>query len=161
MTRLLIGSIFSRYLEGICDHLYDDLRPRILHEQKLDVLCEVCTVLQALMVLDIPLQSFGDSGAPATDDDPLLLTASPTSPTGGDVQLPPRTPGLAKLHISHLLQMVLQDAQTRLFFKAQAIVQSEIRNYAAQPKDLDYPAKLNGKCHIFAHVCSIISYEAM
>ncbi|KAG8770420.1 Golgi transport complex subunit 3 [Ceratobasidium sp. 428] len=131
-----------RYLEGICDHLYDDLRPRILHEQRLDVLCEVCTVLQALMVLDLPMQSFGDSGAPDIDDDPLLLTASPTSPTGRDMQLPPRTPGLAKLHISHLLQMVLQDAQTRLFFKAQAIVQAEIRNYAAQPKDLDYPSKL-------------------
>ncbi|QRW21538.1 conserved oligomeric Golgi complex subunit 3 [Rhizoctonia solani] len=131
-----------RYLEGICDHLYDDLRPRILHEQKLDVLCEVCTVLQALMVLDIPLQSFGDSGAPPpTDEDPLQLTTSPTL-EAYDLQLPPRTPGLAKLHISHLLQMVLQDAQTRLFFKAQAIVQSEIRNYAAQPKDLDYPAKL-------------------
>jgi hypothetical protein len=99
------------------------------------------------MVLDIPLQSFGDSGASATDDDPLQLTASPTSPSGDyeyDAQLPPRTPGLAKLHISHLLQMVLQDAQTRLFFKAQAIVQSEIRNYAAQPKDLDYPTKLKG-----------------
>jgi hypothetical protein len=124
--------------------LYDDLRPRILHEQKLDVLCEVCTVLQALMVLDIPLQSFGDSGAPPPiDDDPLQLTTSPTL-EAYDSQLPPRTPGLAKLHISHLLQMVLQDAQTRLFFKAQAIVQSEIRNYAAQPKDLDYPAKLRG-----------------
>ncbi|KAH7339666.1 Sec34-like family-domain-containing protein [Rhizoctonia solani] len=123
-----------RYLEGICDHLYDDLRPRILHEQKLDVLCEVCTVLQALMVLDIPLQSFGDSGAPLpVDDDPLQLTTSPTL-EAYDSQLPPRTPGLAKLHISHLLQMVLQDAQTRLFFKAQAIVQSEIRNYAAQPR---------------------------
>lgn len=131
-----------RYLEGICDHLYDDLRPRILHEQKLDVLCEVCTVLQALMVLDIPLQSFGDSGAPETDDDPLLLTASPPASPTDETRLPPRTPGLAKLHISHLLQMVLQDAQTRLFFKAQAIVQSEIRSYAAQPKDLDYPAKL-------------------
>lgn len=99
------------------------------------------------MVLDMPLQSFGDSGAPEADDDPLLLTTSPTSPAAGnnyEMQLPPRTPGLAKLHISHLLQMVLQDAQTRLFFKAQAIVQTEIRGYAAQPKDLDYPAKLRG-----------------
>jgi hypothetical protein len=96
------------------------------------------------MVLDLPMQSFGDSGGLEADDDPLLLTTSPTSSTGGGMQLPPRTPGLAKLHISHLLQMVLQDAQTRLFFKAQAIVQAEIRNYAAQPKDLDYPAKLTG-----------------
>ena len=31
------------------------MRPRILHEPRLTVLCEVCTVLQALMVLDQPI----------------------------------------------------------------------------------------------------------
>lgn len=40
------------YLESLCDHLYDSLRPRILHEPKLDVLCELCNVLQALISLD-------------------------------------------------------------------------------------------------------------
>ncbi|KAG5642052.1 hypothetical protein DXG03_003723 [Asterophora parasitica] len=43
----------DQYLENLCDHLYDDLRPRILHEPRLTALCEVCTVLQALMVLDV------------------------------------------------------------------------------------------------------------
>jgi hypothetical protein len=42
----------SQYLETLCDYLYDDLRPRILHEPRLTALCEVCTVLQALAVLD-------------------------------------------------------------------------------------------------------------
>ncbi|KAJ7696201.1 hypothetical protein B0H17DRAFT_1198129 [Mycena rosella] len=41
-----------RYLETLCDYLYDDLRLHILHELCLPVLCEVCTVLQVLMVLD-------------------------------------------------------------------------------------------------------------
>jgi conserved oligomeric Golgi complex subunit 3 len=52
-----------------------------------------------------------------------------------------------RLHIAPLLQMILQDAQTRLFFKAQAVVQSDIRHYV--PKvggegggDLGYPWKL-------------------
>ncbi len=50
--------------------------------------------------------------------------------------------GLRTLHISHLLQMVLQDAQTRLFFKAQSVIQSEIRYYVPKPEDLAYPDKL-------------------
>ena len=49
-----------------------------------------------------------------------------------------------RLHIRQLLQMVLQDAQTRLFFKAQAVIQSEIRYYAPTAQDLAYPDKLVG-----------------
>lgn len=49
-----------------------------------------------------------------------------------------------RLHIRQLLQMVLQDAQTRLFFKAQAVIQSEIRYYAPTAHDLAYPDKLVG-----------------
>lgn len=55
--------------------------------------------------------------------------------------------GLRTLHISHLLQMVLQDAQTRLFFKAQSVIQSEIRYYVPKAEDLAYPDKLVGKLH--------------
>ena len=49
------------------------------------------------------------------------------------------------LHISRLLQMVLQDAQTWLFFKAQAVIQSEIRYYVPKTEDLAYPDKIIGK----------------
>lgn len=51
---------------------------------------------------------------------------------------------LGRLHIRQLLQIVLQDAQTRLFFKAQAVIQSEIRYYAATAQDLAYPEMLVG-----------------
>jgi hypothetical protein len=109
----------SQYLETLCDYLYDDLRPRILHEPRLTVLCEVCTVLQALMVLD---QSLDDDIEEDGEKDNEL----------------------GRLHIRQLLQMVLQDAQTRLFFKAQAVIQSEIRYYAPTAQDLAYPDKLVG-----------------
>jgi hypothetical protein len=46
---------------------------------------------------------------------------------------------LGQLHIRQLLQMVLQDAQTRLFFKAQSVIQSEIRYYVPTAQDLAYP----------------------
>ena len=57
-----------------------------------------------------------------------------------------RPHGVGKsLHISHLLQMVLQDAQTRLFFKAQAVVQSDVRYYIPKPEDLKWPDVILGK----------------
>ncbi|KAJ7145893.1 Sec34-like family-domain-containing protein [Mycena epipterygia] len=125
-----------QYLENLCDYLYDDLRPRILHEPRLTALCEVCTVLQALMVLDVSAlpdaSSDEDEDAPAVDE----LSA--------DLDKPKSKKGLGQLHISHLLEMVLQDAQTRLFFKAQSVIQSDIRYYVPKPEDLAYPDKLLG-----------------
>ena len=35
--------------------------------------------------------------------------------------------------------MVLQDAQTRLFFKAQAVIQADIRYYIPKPEELAWP----------------------
>ncbi|KAI0074424.1 Sec34-domain-containing protein [Panus rudis PR-1116 ss-1] len=119
-----------QYLENLCDYLYDDLRPRILHEPRLTALCEVCTVLQALMVLDVP--DLPDSSSEDEDEDELTV----------DLDNPRKRRGLRALHISHLLQMVLQDAQTRLFFKAQSVIQSDIRYYVPKPEDLAYPDKL-------------------
>lgn len=75
-------------------------------------------MLQALMVLDQPL-----------DD---------------EVEDDEKNDELGRLHIRQLLQMVLQDAQTRLFFKAQAVIQSEIRYYVPTVQDLAYPDKLVG-----------------
>ena len=34
------------FLEGVCEPLYDHLRPRIIHENQLPKLCELCTLLQ-------------------------------------------------------------------------------------------------------------------
>ncbi|KAJ7661640.1 Sec34-like family-domain-containing protein [Mycena rosella] len=115
-----------QYLETLCDYLYDDLRPRILHEPRLPALCEVCTVLQALMVLDATAPDA------SSDDENDELSV--------DLDQPRKTK--PALHIGPLLEMVLQDAQTRLFFKAQAVLQRDVRYYAPTPADLAYPDKL-------------------
>jgi len=116
-------------LEKLCDYLYDDLRPRILHEPRLSALCDVCTVLQALMILDVAPPDSSSTEDEEDDDEEAIENA--TEKAGG-------------LRISQLLEMVLQDAQTRLFFKAQAVVQSDIRYYVPKPEDLAYPEKLIG-----------------
>lgn len=87
------------------------------------------------MVLDVPTMSESDDEDEENDE----LT------TDLDFPVKRRKKGLGRLHISHLLQMVLQDAQTRLFFKAQSIIQAEIRYYIPKPDDLAYPDKLVGE----------------
>ena len=169
----------SQYLESLCDLLYDDLRPRILHEPRLTVLCEVCTVLQALMVLDASSSSPTLSSSSTSSDsssgeessesesepdpqtpqhkrkrkltrassDQLTVPASGRlSPTGSAAHSQkPNTARMGRrLHIAHLLKMVLQDAQTRLFFKAQAVTQSEIRYYVPKEEDLDMGFRAGG-----------------
>ena len=87
------------------------------------------------MVLDVPnLES----------DDEVDESGSKSDDENESVSSKKRPKGLGRLHISRLLQMVLQDAQTRLFFKAQSIIQAEIRYYVPKPRDLTYPDKLVG-----------------
>lgn len=50
---------------------------------------------------------------------------------------------LKGLRFARLLLTVLQDTQTRLVFRAQAIVQAEVLHYIPTDNDLDYPAKLH------------------
>ena len=57
-----------------------------------------------------------------------------------------------RLQISHLLKMVLQDAQTRLFFKAQSVIQSDIRHFVPKVEDLAYPDVLVGMFSFFFHI---------
>ncbi|KAF9445796.1 hypothetical protein P691DRAFT_805193 [Macrolepiota fuliginosa MF-IS2] len=132
-----------QYLEKLCDVLYDDLRPRILHEPRLTALCEVCTVLQALMVLDSSTFTTSPTSSPAdsdaSDDDDVL-----TVDLDSGQQQREKGKSKGRLHTSRLLQMVLQDAQTRLFFKAQAMIQSDVRYYVPKPEDLKWPELLIG-----------------
>ncbi|BGO94181.1 hypothetical protein NBRC10512_001341 [Rhodotorula toruloides] len=109
----------SAFLESLCDTLYDSLRPRILHEPRLSSLCELCAVLNAMMALD----------------------SSPTNPSSADAD--EEEEGQAGMRFSILLQSLLQDAQTRLVFRAQAVIQSEVLHYVPSPSDLDWSDKLS------------------
>ncbi|KAJ7672803.1 FACT complex subunit-domain-containing protein [Mycena olivaceomarginata] len=73
--------------------------------------------VQSLMVLDVAA-ALPDT--PSDDEDPAADELSL------DLDKPKPKHGLGQLHISHLLEMVLEDAQTRLFFKVQSIIQSNL-----------------------------------
>ncbi|KAL9045711.1 MAG: hypothetical protein Q9206_007244, partial [Seirophora lacunosa] len=95
------------FLESVCEPLYDHLRPRIIHENEILKLCELCTLLQTRYMHD-------------QDDD------EPMDPS--------------ELDFSVLIQPALEDAQTRLVFRTQAILRDEIERYKPKPDVLDYPA---------------------
>ena len=97
------------FLESVCEPLYDHLRPRIIHENQLLKLCELCTLLQTRYMRD--------------QDEELEMV------------------DLNQLDFSTLIQSALEDAQTRLVFRTQAILRDEIENYKPKPEDLDYPTR--------------------
>jgi len=124
----------------------------------LSTLCDVCTVLQGLMIADLN----GDEMDPATP--------SPGPDGGAGSYFPkyysPSQDGLALqryqsyeaeanilphrpdsyFHAGKLLGMVLRDVQTRMIFRSQAILRADVGSYAPRGDDLDYPAKIkNGE----------------
>ncbi|KAI8447031.1 Sec34-like family-domain-containing protein [Phakopsora pachyrhizi] len=109
--------VFS-YLESLCDHLYDLLRPQILHEQRLEVLCALATSVNALIAMDSDLLDI----EPHDAQNQTVVSDS--------------------FNFSLLLRPILQDIQTRLIFRAQSIIQTEVANYQPKKSDLDYPSKL-------------------
>ncbi|KAL8685425.1 MAG: hypothetical protein Q9218_007768, partial [Villophora microphyllina] len=95
------------FLESVCEPLYDHLRPRIIHENEILKLCELCTLLQTRYMHD------------QEDDEPIESN---------------------EFDFSVLIQSALEDAQTRLVFRTQAILRDEIERYKPKPDVLDYPA---------------------
>lgn len=139
----------------------------------METLCGVCTVLQALMVQDViidedieevlvntpgstPLYSpFGNGGddyfsqVDETFSARQRRTGSVRGYSGSILtkrEMPKRNrKPLDRLHTEVLLRMVLQDAQTRLVFRAQALLRADVEYYAPREADLDYPDKIKGK----------------
>jgi hypothetical protein len=120
----------------------------------LPTLCDVCTVLQGLMIADFGLEE-AEPTMPATPDAGPGSSYFPKfgSPVGDDLTLrryisyepeaniQPHRPS-DTFHAGKLLDMVLRDVQTRMIFRSQAILRSDVGSYAPRGDDLDYPAKL-------------------
>lgn len=61
----------------------------------------------------------------------------------GEDELEP--PDLNELDFAQLIQPALEDTQSRIVFRTQAILRDEIENLKPKPADLDYPALLKSK----------------
>jgi hypothetical protein len=117
------GALYD-FLESLMEPMYDYLRPRTIHETKLEKLCELCATIQA-RYMDVD----ADDDADDSDVDSGVMSPS--------VNGRPNT--ARKLDFASLVQPALEDAQTRLVFLALGVLRDGIENYKAKPADLEWP----------------------
>ena len=116
----------GEFLESLMDPMYDYLRPRTIHETRLERLCELCAMIQG-RYMDVDSEEEEDD----EEDDGGSAVVSPVA--NG------RKPWSRKLDFAGLVQPALEDAQTRLVFLALNVLRDGIENYKAKPEDLDWP----------------------
>ncbi|KAI9203906.1 Sec34-like family-domain-containing protein [Polychytrium aggregatum] len=103
------------FLESLSNLLYDELRPKVLAQTRIDVLSELCQTLQAhasAASLPVPV---------------------PASEPEGDQQVI-QEDQLAAIRL--IAMKILQDAQQRLAFRAQAFIKSEIEGFKPRDQEL-------------------------
>jgi hypothetical protein len=117
------GALYD-FLESLMEPMYDYLRPRTIHETKLEKLCEMCATVQGrYMHVDLE-EDESETGSGIM---------SPAGTTNG------RYATVRKLDFASLVQPALEDAQTRLVFLALAVLRDEIEYYKPKPTDLEWP----------------------
>lgn len=116
------GALYD-FLESLMEPLYDYLRPKTIHETKLEKLCELCAMIQG---------RYMDLDSEDEDGDASSALASPV--TNGK-------PLLRKLDFGSLVHPALEDAQTRLVFLALNVLRNDVESYRPKPEDLDWPRR--------------------
>lgn len=112
------GAIYE-FLESLMDPVYDHLRPKVIHETRLERLCELCSTIQGrYMNLD--------SDEENEDTSIFKPAANGNTPS-------------RRLDFALLVQPALEDAQTRLVFLSISALRDGIETYRAKPNDLDWP----------------------
>jgi hypothetical protein len=117
------GALYD-FLESLMEPMYDYLRPRTIHETKLEKLCELCATVQA-RYMDVDADDDGDD----SDVDSGVMSPNDNG----------RPNTARKLDFASLVQPALEDAQTRLVFLALGVLRDGIENYKAKPADLEWP----------------------
>ncbi|KAJ3035937.1 Golgi transport complex subunit 3 [Rhizophlyctis rosea] len=103
------------YLESLSTSLYDALRPIILREIRIDTLSELCQTLHIyLKSPDVPLDDEDEENR--DESSPVMFVA----------------------------QKILEDAQQRLVFRAQAYISGEIEGFRPREEELNVLARGRG-----------------
>lgn len=114
------GALYD-FLESLIEPMFDYLRPRIVHETRLDTLCEVCAMIQG---------QYMDLDSEDESEHPASAVVSPVA--NGRF-------GVKKLDFAALVQPALEDAQTRLVFLALNALRNTIELYKPTEEDLHWP----------------------
>lgn len=110
------GALYE-FLESLLEPMYDHLRPRTIHETKLEKLCDLCAMIQG-RYMDVDSDD---------DDDEIVVPDSSIS-----VRYAKR-----RLDFGTLIHPALEDAQTRLVFLSLNVLRDSIEKYQPKPEDLE------------------------
>ncbi|KAL2918197.1 Golgi transport complex subunit 3 [Polyrhizophydium stewartii] len=98
------------FLESLATNLYDQLRPLIIRENKLDTLSDLCQSLISYLKTLEP--------APGEErEDPEILSTNAAP-------------------VKFIVQKILEDSQQRLAFRAEAFVRQELQNFRPREEEL-------------------------
>jgi hypothetical protein len=112
--------------------LYDYLRPRIIHENRIEVLSELCNIFQLHIIRD--LEGAGNCHFSHRHMLGHISDSSTVDMNKG-----------RNLAFSYLVRNILQDTQGRLVFRAESYIHNDIEKYVPNTSDLDYPNILQSK----------------
>ncbi|KAF2716190.1 Sec34-domain-containing protein [Polychaeton citri CBS 116435] len=120
------------FVESLMEPMYDYLRPRTIHETRLEKLCELCAMIQDRYVT--PNSDDED------EDDADGLSSSAGDSRGSSWAGRGWLNGNRRpLDFASLVQPALEDAQTRLVFLALNSLREGIEGYKPKPEDLKWP----------------------
>ncbi|KAI8614180.1 Sec34-like family-domain-containing protein [Chytriomyces sp. MP71] len=116
-----------QYLDELSVSLYDHLRPRIVREQRIDVLADLCRSLY------LHLESV-DNLTAANDGGGINGALSPTTTVASSSRVVPKGDAAP---VKYVVGKILEDAQERLAFRAAEYIRQEIELFSPKDRELD------------------------
>ncbi|KAJ3231513.1 hypothetical protein HDU78_007700 [Chytriomyces hyalinus] len=115
-----------QYLDELSVSLYDHLRPRIVREQRIDVLADLC---RSLCLHLESVDSLTSGQAPSAPENTQSPTGTVMSRTGDHAS--------GGAPVKYVVGKILEDAQERLAFRAAEYIRQEIEKFSPKDRELD------------------------
>ena len=127
--------LLSSLLTSLASILYTALRPVVIRQTDIDVLCEVISILK---------EETANSGA-ASISHPPVSSPSAASSASSSSSLPSPAPASTVSAESHLsiLRRLIGDCQERLSYRASVFIRDQVAGYNNTQREVNYRARLD------------------
>ena len=120
------SNLMGKMMRDLCDGLYTELRPRILQQVDIDVLCDLVQIFH-----DLQARAFASSSNDEEEKKKKMRTLSNISESGDSATV-----------FCGLIQRMIADTQEKLVYRFEKHLDQKIRSFQPSKSDLDYPGIL-------------------